>query len=78
MVTQSGDRSVTSQGVREMTCGQPAAPEPEGQIRVRVKAAGVGPTDLALRSGRLKAFSLQQNAVLGFEVAGTVDAVGPE
>lgn len=53
-------------------------PQPgEGQIRVKVKAAGVGPTDLALRSGRLKAFSLQRNAVLGFEVAGTVDAVGP-
>ncbi|MFC8431844.1 NADP-dependent oxidoreductase [Streptomyces sp. NPDC057253] len=53
-------------------------PQPaERQIRVKVKAAGVGPTDLALRSGRLKAFSLQPNAVLGFEVAGTVDAVGP-
>ncbi|MEU1268361.1 alcohol dehydrogenase catalytic domain-containing protein [Streptomyces sp. NPDC005799] len=53
-------------------------PEPgEGQIRVKVKAAGIGPTDLALRSGRLKAFSLRRNAVLGFEVAGTVDAVGP-
>ncbi|MFI6467916.1 alcohol dehydrogenase catalytic domain-containing protein [Streptomyces sp. NPDC050538] len=49
----------------------------EGQIRVKVRAAGVGPTDLALRSGRLNAFSLQRNAVLGFEVAGTVDAVGP-
>ncbi|MET7477394.1 NADP-dependent oxidoreductase [Streptomyces sp. NPDC005648] len=53
-------------------------PQPtEGQIRVKVKAAGVGPTDLALRSGRLKAFSLRENAVLGFEVAGTVDALGP-
>lgn len=53
-------------------------PQPGGgQIRVKVKAAGVGPTDLALRSGRLKAFSLRRNAVLGFEVAGTVDAVGP-
>lgn len=53
-------------------------PQPgEGQIRVKVKAAGVGPTDLALRSGRLKAFSLRRNAVLGFEAAGTVDAVGP-
>ncbi|MFE3032306.1 NADP-dependent oxidoreductase [Streptomyces canus] len=53
-------------------------PQPEeGQIRIKVKAAGIGPTDLALRSGRLKAFSLRQNAVLGFEVAGTVDAVGP-
>ncbi|GGN47140.1 alcohol dehydrogenase catalytic domain-containing protein [Streptomyces fuscichromogenes] len=54
----------------------PLPQPPEGHIRVKVKAAGVGPTDLALRSGRLKAFSLQPNAVLGFEVAGTVDAVG--
>ncbi|BBA95246.1 putative dehydrogenase [Actinacidiphila reveromycinica] len=53
-------------------------PEPaEGQIRIKVAAAGVGPTDLDLRSGRLKAFPLEPDAVLGFEVAGTVDAVGP-
>jgi NADPH:quinone reductase-like Zn-dependent oxidoreductase len=52
-------------------------PDPgEGQIRIKVKAAGVGPTDLALRAGHLKAFPLPPNAVLGFEVAGTVDAVG--
>src|ERR1700750_84521 len=52
-------------------------PEPgEGQIRIKVKAAGVSPTDLALRAGHLKAFPLPPNAVLGFEAAGTVDAVG--
>ena len=53
-------------------------PEPrEGQIRIKVKAAGISPTDLALRAGYLKAFPLPPNAVLGFEAAGTVDAVGP-
>ena len=54
-------------------------PEPgEGQIRIKVKAAGVSPTDLALRAGYLKdAIPLPANAVLGFEAAGTVDAVGP-
>jgi NADPH:quinone reductase-like Zn-dependent oxidoreductase len=53
-------------------------PEPgEGQIRIKVKAAGVSPTDLALRAGYLKdAIPLPVNAVLGFEAAGTVDAVG--
>jgi lysine/ornithine N-monooxygenase len=43
-----------------------------------VKAAGIGPTDLALRAGYLKdAIPLPPNAVLGFEAAGTVDASGP-
>src|SRR3984893_12409181 len=53
-------------------------PEPgEGQIRVKVKAAGISPTDLALRAGYLKAFPLPPDAVLGFEADGTVDAAGP-
>jgi len=54
-------------------------PEPgAGQIRIEVKAAGISPTDLALRAGYLKgAIPLPANAVLGFEAAGTVDAVGP-
>ena len=52
-------------------------PEPgEGEIRIKVKAAGISPTDLALRAGYLKAFPPPPNAVLGFEAAGTVDAVG--
>jgi NADPH:quinone reductase-like Zn-dependent oxidoreductase len=50
----------------------------EGQIRIEVKAAGISPTDLALRAGYLKAdIPLPPNAVLGYEAAGTVDAVGP-
>jgi NADPH:quinone reductase-like Zn-dependent oxidoreductase len=53
-------------------------PEPgQGQIRIKVKTAGISPTDLALRAGYLKAFPLPPDAVLGFEAAGTVDAVGP-
>lgn len=53
------------------------APGP-GQIRIRVHAAGVGPTDLKIRRGDLrKAFPLPDPAVLGFEAAGTVDALGP-
>jgi NADPH:quinone reductase-like Zn-dependent oxidoreductase len=49
----------------------------EGQIRIKVKAAGISPTDLALRAGYLKDIPLPPDAVLGFEAAGTVDAVGP-
>jgi NADPH:quinone reductase-like Zn-dependent oxidoreductase len=54
-------------------------PEPgEGQIRIKVKAAGISPTDLVMRAGYLKdAIPLPPDAVLGFEAAGTVDAVGP-
>jgi NADPH:quinone reductase-like Zn-dependent oxidoreductase len=57
--------------------GVPLREPGEGQIRIKVKAAGVSPTDLVLRSGLVKAIPLPPNAVLGFEAAGTVDAVGP-
>jgi NADPH:quinone reductase-like Zn-dependent oxidoreductase len=58
--------------------GVPLAEPGQGQIRIKVKAAGVSPTDLALRAGYLKdAIPLPPGAVLGFEAAGTVDAVGP-
>jgi NADPH:quinone reductase-like Zn-dependent oxidoreductase len=53
-------------------------PEPgEGQVRIKVRAAGISPTDLALRAGYLKDIPLPPDAVLGFEAAGTVDATGP-
>lgn len=57
------------------------APDPEpgpGEIRVLVRGAGVGPTDLHIRSGALGGvFGVTPPAVLGFEAAGTVDALGP-
>ncbi|MGH9122392.1 MAG: alcohol dehydrogenase catalytic domain-containing protein [Acidimicrobiales bacterium] len=41
-------------------------------------AAGVSPSDLKLRRGALESvFPLPPNAVLGFEAAGVVDALGP-
>ena len=53
-------------------------PEPgPGQIRIKVSAAGISPTDLALRAGYLRAIPLAPGAVLGYEAAGTVDAAGP-
>ena len=49
-----------------------------GQVRIRVKAAGVSPTDPKIRRGDLEAiFPLPPDAVLGFEAAGVVDALGP-
>ena len=55
-------------------------PEPSGgQIRIKVRVSGVGPTDLKIRRGDLDgAFPLPEPAVLGFETAGVVDAIGSE
>ncbi len=53
-------------------------PEPsERQIRIKVRVSGVSPSDLKIRRGDLKAvFPLTRPAILGFETAGTVDAIG--
>lgn len=56
-------------------------PEPGvGQIRIRVEAAGVNPVDAATRAGILTAAGVvppREVLGLGWDVAGTVDAVGP-
>jgi NADPH:quinone reductase-like Zn-dependent oxidoreductase len=55
---------------------QPAAAE--GQVLVRVRAAGVNGIDWKVREGFVReAFPLQLPAVLGIELAGTVEALGP-
>ena len=52
-------------------------PEPgDGQVRVRVQAAPVHPADLAARSGAFAALPERPYYVLGWDVAGTVDALG--
>jgi len=57
-----------------------ARPEPEpGEVRVRVAAAPVNPTDLQARSGemvRWGAAAPRSQVGLGVDVAGTIDAVG--
>jgi NADPH:quinone reductase-like Zn-dependent oxidoreductase len=59
--------------------GQVTRPEPrQGQVVVRVRAAGVNGIDWKIREGYLRdAFPLQLPAVLGIELAGVVEAVGP-
>jgi NADPH:quinone reductase-like Zn-dependent oxidoreductase len=50
----------------------------EGQVLVRVRAAGVNGIDWKFREGLVqKAFPIPLPAVLGIELAGTVEAVGP-
>lgn len=57
-------------------------PTPEagpGQARVRVRAAGINPYDAKLRAGFLQEYvPITLPAILGLEVAGTVDQVGPD
>jgi len=49
----------------------------DGQILVRVVAAGVNPIDWKLRSGAMKAFMpLQLPAILGYDYSGVVRSVG--
>lgn len=52
-------------------------PEPTGaQARIAVRAAGVNPADFKRRKGQFGPVEFPAQA--GFEVAGVVDAVGPE
>lgn len=57
-------------------------PDPEpgvGQVRVRVRAAGVQPWDVKLRRGDMRDWKeLQFPYVLGNDFAGVVDACGPD
>jgi NADPH:quinone reductase-like Zn-dependent oxidoreductase len=56
---------------------KPAAPG-QGQVLVRVRAAGVNGIDWKVREGYVRdALPLQLPAVLGIELAGVVQAVGP-
>ena len=54
-------------------------PQPgEGQVQVRVRAAGVNPADWKLRSGAMRRFRpVPMPWTLGLEGAGTVEALGP-
>jgi NADPH:quinone reductase-like Zn-dependent oxidoreductase len=57
-----------------------AEPRPgPGQVRIRVKAAGVNPIDSKIRSGAMRAmFPMRLPATIGFEAAGVIDAIGSE
>jgi hypothetical protein len=47
-----------------------------GQLRVRVRAAGVGSTDLTVIAGNYS-FAPKMPFVPGYDIAGTIDAIGP-
>lgn len=66
-------------GADAVEVGEIATPEAgPGQVLVRVRAAGVNGIDWKIREGYVRdAFPLQLPAVLGIELAGEVEAVGP-
>ena len=50
----------------------------EGQVLIRVAAAGINPVDLGRRSGRMKAiFPIAFSGIVGMDVAGTAAKLGP-
>ena len=58
--------------------GVPRPTPGEGQVLVRVRAAGVNPIDWKLRAGYLQQYMpLELPTIPGFDLAGTVEAVGP-
>lgn len=56
---------------------EPPAPGP-GKVRLRVRAAGVQPFDTNFRAGRVDWLRARFPQGLGNDVAGVVDAVGPD
>jgi len=69
MVTKPGGPEVLQ--IVELPIEAPGS----GQLRVRVRAAGVGSTDLMLLAGRYR-YAPKIPVVPGYEVAGAVDAIG--
>ncbi len=77
----------TMKAIRFHSYGDPAvlvlevAPRPEpkpGEVLIRVHAAGVNPVDWKFRKGFMKAnVPLQMPHTPGFDVSGTIEAVGP-
>src|SRR5277367_747352 len=49
-----------------------------GQVLVRVKASGVNPLDAKIRSGNAPHARVTLPAILGMDLSGIVEAVGPE
>jgi NADPH:quinone reductase-like Zn-dependent oxidoreductase len=77
--TQRGVQVLAYGGADAVRVSEIAKPEAgQGQVLVRVRAAGVNGIDWKVREGYVRdAFPLQLPAVLGIELAGVVEAVGP-
>lgn len=49
-----------------------------GQVLVRVKSSGVNPLDVKIHAGNAAHAQVQLPAILGIDIAGVVEAVGPD
>jgi NADPH:quinone reductase-like Zn-dependent oxidoreductase len=72
LTRKGGPKALDVLEVVDLPLTEPAA----GQLRVRVRAAGVGSTDLMVVAGSYP-FAPRIPFVPGYEIAGVVDAVGP-
>src|ERR1700742_1063162 len=48
-----------------------------GQVLIRIKASGVNPLDTKIRAGQAEHARVELPAILGTDLAGVVEAVGP-
>jgi len=63
---------------RLVVCDVPKPSPGPGEVLVRVRAASMNPLDVKLRQGRFRLiWRLKPPVVLGFDVAGEIEAVGP-
>jgi NADPH2:quinone reductase len=65
-----------SQPLRLATIGRPAPLA--GEVLVRVKASGVNPLDLKIKAGQATHALQPLPAILGIDLAGAVEAIGPD
>lgn len=63
--------------LRLTTIMRPAEPGP-GEVLVRIRASGVNPLDLKIHQGAAHHARHPAPAVLGLDMAGTIEAIGPD
>ncbi len=72
IVNEYGDQNVVQHVERPR-------PEPQaGEVLVKIHAAGVNPVDWKIRGGLGQRLGLSLPIVLGGEIAGTIEALGPD
>ena len=71
VITRPGGPEVLE--IRDLPLPAPS----RGELRVRLRACGIGATDLIMLAGKYR-FAPKLPIVGGYEIAGVVDAIGPD